>query len=263
MQKKSGFWGVFLVVAFLCVVILGLSLSGRLKFLSFLEKPTAAIQSFSYNLFRKLPFVSEDLKSKRLKEKNLELLGRVADYEKLQKENAALSDQFQTAYPADHELLQAEVISAPGFIPGVSIPNILILNKGSRDGLKTGQAVVVKNNLVGLIAKVSVNLSEVNALNNPSSFFTAKTENGAAGVVKNQGGLTLDNVLLSESIKEGELVLTKGDIDSEGAYVPPDLVIGKIISVEKNPSALFQKAKIESFVDFTKLNTTFVYLGVK
>ncbi|MDO8639533.1 MAG: rod shape-determining protein MreC, partial [bacterium] len=89
----------------------------------------------------------------------------------------------------------------------------------------------------------------------------AKTENGAVGIIKGGGGsLTLGNVLLSENINSGEFVLTYGDINQEGIGVPQDLIIGKITEIEKNPSDLFQKAKVESFVDFASLLTVFVYI---
>lgn len=262
MKRKENFLPAFLIVTFLCIVILTLSLSGNLRFLSFLEKPTSGIQSFFYNVFQKIPFAQEDLKIKGLKEKNLELLNKIVDSEKLKRENAALSDQFQTSYPRSSKLFKAEIIGAPSFIPGVSLPTTFIINKGSKDNLKVGQAVVVKDNLVGIISRVSVNLSKVNIINNSPSSFTAKTENGALGVVRGtNGGLILDNVLLSENIKVGEIVLTYGDIDFEGVGIPPNLVVGQIKSVEKSASDLFQKAKIESFVDFTRLLTIFVYLG--
>ncbi len=261
MKRKENFLPAFLVVAFLCIIILVLSLSGNLKFLtSLLEKRTAQIQGITFSIFHNLPFISGDSKIKKLEESNLELLSRVSDFEKLKKENQALSDQFQTSYPPSYKLLRAQIIGAPGFIPGVSNPITFILNKGSKDNLKVGLAVVIKNNLVGVISAVSVNLSKVNIVNNPVLSFTAKTENGAQGIVKGGASLTLNNVLLSENIKISELVLTKGDINPNGIGTPQDLIVGKIISVEKNASDLFQKAKIESFVDFAKLSTVFIYL---
>ncbi|HZJ18567.1 MAG TPA: rod shape-determining protein MreC, partial [Patescibacteria group bacterium] len=68
----------------------------------------------------------------------------------------------------------------------------------------------------------------------------------------------LDNVLLSENLKKGDIILTKGDIDQEENGYPPDLIIGKIISVDKSPSALFQKADVVSLVDLSKLTTVFI-----
>ncbi len=260
MKRRESFLPAFLVVIVLCVAILILSLSGNLKFFSFLEKPTSAIQSFSYNFFQNLPFISESAKVKKLEEANLELLSRVADFEKLKRENAALSDQFQTSYPQSVKLLKAEIIGAPSFVPGISTPTFFILNIGAKDNVKKGSAVVVKDNLIGTIVQVSVNLSKVSLINSSLSF-TAKTQNGAVGIVKGGGSLTLENVLLSENIIIGELVLTKGDVNQDGIGIPADLIVGKIKSVEKNPSDLFQKAEVESFVNFVNLSTVFVYIG--
>lgn len=265
MKRKENFWPAFLAVIFLCIVILVLSLSGNLKFLSsFLEKGTSAVQSVIFGAFQKMPFISESAKIKKLEETNLELLSRVAIFEKLKKENAALSDQFQTSYPQSIQLLQAQIIGALGFIPGVSVPNVFILNKGAKDNVKIGSAVVIKDNLVGVISQISTNLSKVVVVNNPLSSFTAKTQSGAVGIVKGgEESLTLGSILLSENIMGGELVLTKGDINSDGVGIPPYLVVGKITSVEKNPSDLFQKAKVESFVNFINLSTVFVYVQIK
>jgi len=264
MQRRENFWPAFLVVLFLCVVILILSLFGKLKFLSsFLEKGTSAVQSFSTNTFQKLSFTSGNKEIKKLKDENLSLLSKIVDYERLKKENSALLDQFKTAYPTSYNLLEAAVIGMSSFIPGVSTPSDFIINKGSKDNLKVGMAVVIKNNLVGIISKVSENIARVNLINNSSSSFTAKTQNGVTGVFKGGVSLTINNVLLSESIKTGELVLTKGSINSDGIGIPPDLVVGEIISVDKKPSELFQKAEMKSFVDFVSLSTVFVYTQIK
>ncbi|MDP2638201.1 MAG: rod shape-determining protein MreC, partial [Candidatus Levybacteria bacterium] len=222
MKRKTSFLPTFLVVIFLCIIILVLSLSGNLKFLtSFLEKGTSVVQAVTFGVFQKLPFVAVDEKVRKAEEKNLDLLSRLADFEKIKRENAALSDQFQTSYPQSSSLLEAQIIGAPGFVPGVSLPRYIILNKGSKDNVKKGEAVVVKNNLIGVIADVSDNLSKVNIVNNSSLSFTAKTESGAIGVVKGEdGNLTLENVLLSENMKSKELVLTYGDMELNGIGMP-------------------------------------------
>ena len=263
MKRREGFLTAFLIAAFLAILILVLSVSGKLKFLSFLEKGTAQIQGITFSIFSNLPFFAVDTRIKKLEEDNLRLLSRISDFEKLKRENQALSDQFQTSYPSSYQLLEVQIIGAPSFVPGVSAPNIFILNKGSKSNIKVGNAVVLGNNFLGIVIKISDNLAKINTVNNSSSSFTVKTESGAVGIVRGGGNLALSNVLLSENLRKGELVLTKGDIGQDGVGIPPDLVVGKITEIEKNPSDLFQTAEIKSFVDFTKLSAVFVYLGVK
>jgi len=161
--------------------------------------------------------------------------------------------------------LPSNVVGAPGFIPGLSVPFNLIIDKGSKDNVKVGMGVVVGNNLVGKIVQTSFFLSKVSLVTDPSLSLSSKTTSNAAGVIKGvEGGkMVLDNVILSESLKNGDFVLTNGDINLDGVGLPPDIIIGKIISIEKNPSALFQKAKVESLLNFTKLSKVFVVMGYK
>jgi rod shape-determining protein MreC len=261
MKRKTGFLSTFLVVFFLCVLILVLSVSGKLNFISsFLGKGTSVISSATFNIFQKLPFASESKRVKELESEKLELASRVANLEKLKKENQALSDQFRVPYPQSAQLLETDIIGMSSFIPGVSVPNSFIIDKGSRDNLKVGLAIIIKNNLIGIISRVSSNIAEVKIVNNSSISFTAKTQNGVVGIIKGGDVLTLDGILLSENIKTGEIVLTKGDVNNDGIGIPPDLVVGKITSVEKNPSSLFQRAKVESFINFINLSTVFIFM---
>jgi rod shape-determining protein MreC len=264
MRKKEGFWGVGFLVLFLCIVLIAFSFFGKTNIFSFLEEPASGIQNTSHGIFQNLPFAGVDEQIEKLKEENLNLRKQLKDQEKIEKENAALRDQFETAFPSSYDLIPADVIGAPGFIPGISSPDSLVLNKGSKDGLEKGLAVVFKDNLVGIIEKVSKNISRVRLTTDPSSSFTAKTESLAEGIVKGAGGaIVFENVLLSYEINAQEIVLTKGDVDENSIGTPPDLVIGRIKSVDKKASELFQKAKIESFIDFKSLSKVFVYSGIE
>ena len=240
-----------------------LSLGGHLKIASLLlEKIASPVGSVVYSVFHKLPFVSEDQQTKKLTDKNLSVVVQLSEIQKLKKENSALRDQFQTSEPKSYSLLPASIIGAPSFIPGVTTPTNFIVDKGQQDKVKIGHAVLFKNNLVGKIIETSSNLSKVELIVNNNSLLTAKTQEGAVGVIKGDGrGMTLDNVLLSENIKVGDLVTTKGDIIFNGLGYPQDLIVGKIMSVDKNPSSLFQKARVESFVNLNKLYMVFIIMN--
>ena len=96
--------------------------------------------------------------------------------------------------------------------------------------------------------------------------FPAKTsQTNAIGVLKGSGNNTmvLDNVVLSDDLKVGDLVVTAMDQDIKSQGFPPNFIIGKIISVEKNPSSLFQRASLSGLVDVTKLSFVFVITGTK
>ena len=261
MQKKEKFFAVFFIFLLLSIIIIGLSFYGLLSGSQpFLEKTISFLPKTVYAVFQGLPLVFEKEEIKRLKDKNLELASKLADQEKLRKENTALLSQFQTQYPSSDNLLPARIVGAPGFIPGITTASELILDKGDRDKVEAGQSVVFKNNLVGKVTRTSYYLSKVDLVTNPSVTFPVEAQNGAVGIVKGGGRdkMTLDNVLPSEDLKIGDLVLTKGDVDVSGAGFPPNLIVGEIRSIEKIPTAIFQKAEVISLVDFNKLSIVFV-----
>lgn len=226
----------------------------------FLEKGVSFAPKTVYGLFQSLPFVSEGERINKLKSENLELISKLVELEKLRKENTALLSQFQTQDGRVDNLLPVRIVGAPGFIPSVTQPLELILDKGERDNVAVGQGVVFKNNLIGKVSKTSYNLSKVEVVTNPLASFPAKTIGNSVGIVRGEGEgkMTLSNVLPSENLKIGDLVLTKGDIDINGIGIPPDLIVGRIQSIEKIPTAIFQKAEVKSLVDFSKLSTVFI-----
>lgn len=263
MRKKERLVFTFFIFLFLSIVILALSIFGKLLGpQSFLEKGVSFLPKTFYEFFQGLTFVSESQQIKKLKDENLILVSKLVNQDKLQKENAALLSQFQTQDVQALSLLPAQIIGAPGFIPGVTTPSNFILDKGAKDNVKVGDSVVVKNNLVGKISKVSPYLSKVDIVTSPSVSFTAKTINGTIGVVKGAGGdkITLDNVLPSQNLEKNDLVLTKGSVDLDGTGIPADLVVGKIQSIEKVPTAIFQRAEVKSLINFTEQSIVFIVI---
>lgn len=255
---------VVALFAFLSVILILLSGAGKLKFLegtfSWLFSPAQKVAS---SIFHIGPSSKSEVEE--LRRENSELLDRLKDQALLESENKALRDQFEIEYPRSTDLLPAKVIGRPGFVPGVSNPEYFILDVGTKDGVKMGAAVIFGTNLVGRIANTNFRTSKAELITNSSSSFTAKAvsyadSREAIGIVKGSGSeeIVLGNVLLSSVIRKDDLVLTKGDIDEKGAGFPPNLIVGKIISVEKKPSDLFQRGQVRSPVDFSSMDEVFV-----
>lgn len=197
----------------------------------------------------------------KLEEENRRLTKLLVDQEVLQKDNNALRDQFQTTTPKSTQLLPAQIIGQQTILATVSTPTVFVLDKGEKDGVKVDQAVVSKDMLVGRVKKTAGSTSIVELTTSPGFLLTGKTiKSGATGIVKGQGNgkIALENVVLSEELTVGDSVVTKGDISLSGDGTLPNLVIGKITSVEKQPSALFQKAEITPLGDFSTLSMIFI-----
>lgn len=257
MKGSKNFVLVFFVFLILSIILLLIPGSFLYPITSFFSKP-------AYSLLSKFPYFGVSSENQKLKEENNFLRTKLSNWQKLISENKALHDQFLTANPRSFDLLPSSVIGAPRFLPGLSSPDTYIINVGSRNNVKIGNAVVFKDNFVGRISKVTDYLSQVTLITNPNFKFTAKTTSGVLGIVKGEGNedIVFDNVLLSEDLAKGDFVVTGADLQIDFSGLPSGLFIGKITSVEKNPSGLFQKGKIESLLDFSKIQTVFVVTGL-
>jgi rod shape-determining protein MreC len=262
MQKKPSFVWIFLVILLISLAVLAVSGLGILRPVEpIFQIVLAPIQGSVYKGFNAITSVFSNSKLQKLQEQNQILTKKLVDQDKLIEDNKALRDQFDTKDARSANLIPADVVGAPGFLPGFSVPENYTLDKGEADGIKVGDAVIVGSNLLGRIIKVTRNLSNVQLVTSSTASFTAITlETNALGVVRGQGGgnFILDNVVLSDNLKIGDMVLSKGSVDVEGNGIFPGLVVGKITAVSKNPSDLFQRAKIESAIDFSKVNKVFV-----
>ncbi len=259
MQKRSSLVPIFLSYAFICILFLFLSFGSRLSFLYGLSEILLhPLQASSYAV---LTSYHGGESQDTLKKENTQLRLQLAKLNEMKKEDAALRDQYQTTTVPANKLVPAAILSARTFIPGVSIADTLVIDKGSSDQIKKGAAVVYKDMLLGLVTSVTPHASVVTLVtSNSSSLTAATTKTNAVGIVKGQGRgiMTYELVLLADSLESGDMVVTKGNTDDAGHGLPPGLVIGKLASVHKRASNLFQNAELQTVVDITKLTTVFV-----
>ncbi len=266
MKVRENIGFIFFILLLLSVLIFFFSKTGFLKNqISIFNSFTAFFSKPSYNFFSRLTSFPENGQVKKLQEENLSLIKTIANQERLIAENKSLHDQFLQQNPKSLNLLSANVVGAPRFLPGITWPESFVIDVGEKDKVKVGNAVILRDNLIGKITETSDFLSQVILITNPSSRFAAKTIQGALGVVKGEGNqdMVLDNILLSDSLEKGNFVVTTGDLALDGSGIPSDLIVGKITSVDKNPSSLFQQGKLESLVNFSKISEVFVVVGLK
>lgn len=253
MQKRKGFFPVFLVLLGISVLLFLLGRFGALGGVrGIFESATVPLQKAVFGTIRSR---DETADVSKLREENSRLAAQLAKKTEMEADNKALRDQFQTANPNPRTLLPASVIGALG--------TKLTIDRGSKDNVKKGSVVVVNDNLVGLVDKVTTRQAIVNLITREGISFTAKTlKSSSLGILKGQEGvLIFDNVVLTERLEKDDLVITKGNISEDGPSFPPDLVVGKIVSINKKASNLFQSAEVESLVDFSRLTTVFVIIG--
>lgn len=262
MKRREKFVHIFLLFFAFAFLLFIFSQSGFVKDTTgLLEQVTGPLRKGTFSLFSgKESTVTED----KLREQVKSLQVQVAKYQALEKDNKALRDQFESADVSSQELLPAKVVGFVTFIPGVSPVEQLVIDKGERDGVRAGDVVVFKNNLVGKIIITYPHVSKVNLVSQKDTSLTAETSRTSAiGLVQGKGAeeIVLGNVVLADKLEKEDLVITKGDVSEKGSGYPPDLVIGKIVAVHKRASDLFQVAEVQSLVNFSKLKMVFVIRG--
>lgn len=256
MQKRQNalpVFGIFLVLSLFVFFILGK--------ITFFSSPLFTLQGGLFQLSHLPGNLFVDKKTNDLQAENHELMAQLVKLQQLQQDNAALRDQFETTAIPNKQLIPSQVIGDPQFVPGVSEPEVLVVDKGKADGVAIGDTVVYKTNLLGSITQVTAHASFVTLASNKATSFTAKTSaTNAQGVLTGQGNgvMVLGNVVLSEKLQVGDMVLSSGGQDISGKGMPPGLIVGKIVSVDKKASNLYQSASVQSLLDITKLTTVFV-----
>lgn len=196
-----------------------------------------------------------------LKSENQKLYAEVASLQSVVNGNQAQSNVSLTCQNSGFKLLMAGVIGLEG-------QDVLSINKGSADGISEGMPVISQQNvLFGKILKVYKNFSQVMLISNKNSIVNVKvqqediTKPEIDGVVKGSGGLGayLDLVPVDSKINPQDVLVTSA---IEGSF-PKDLLVGKIVQINKNDQKPFQQAQISLFFDVKSADNLFVITNYK
>ncbi len=133
----------------------------------------------------------------------------------------------------------------------------IFIDKGIRNHIKKGMAVVTYKGLVGRIKQVYYNRSKVILLTDRSFSIGAMIERSRnTGILSGSGGgfCYLNYLPLSADVKVGDRVITVGF----GGTFPKGIAIGKVVKVERKP--LYITAVVLPYVDLSRLEEVFVIL---
>lgn len=134
----------------------------------------------------------------------------------------------------------------------------IIIDKGFDDGVRVGMPVEAARGLVGQVYRVSNNASQVALLTESASAIPVRLgTTRATGILRGagRGALpTIDWIDLRYQVEAGEQVITSG----LGGKFPENLVIGRIVSVDRNEAELFQSAVVQPAADLNAIEKVFV-----
>ncbi len=170
----------------------------------------------------------------------------------------SLLDYKQAAVQFD--LVAASVIGRES----ASWSSVILINRGTLDGVANNMPVVTELGLVGHVMESSLNSAKVQLMIDPrSSVGTLIQRPGSrvAGIVegdiKNPAHPRMVNIPKDSDVKVDDMVVTSGF----GGVYPKGLVVGKVVAIHNEEGGLLQFAEIETSVDFQKLEDVAVIVA--
>lgn len=186
-----------------------------------------------------------------LRKDNADLIGVKA-------ENARLTQllNFKNAHSA-LEVVTGKVISRDLG----DFKDVLLIDKGTDDGLRINMSVITGSGLVGIIDGCYPHMSKVLLINSPRNRIGGMNLRGdsrVAGIVNGVAGsdmtLEMRNMARNADLLPGDTIVTSG----YSGYHPAGIIIGNIEEVQMDEGGLTKKATIAPAVDFYKLEEVMV-----
>ncbi|PIR13365.1 rod shape-determining protein MreC [Candidatus Falkowbacteria bacterium CG11_big_fil_rev_8_21_14_0_20_39_10] len=193
-----------------------------------------------------------------LKKERNKLIAEKTKLEFVREENEKLRQYLKFFTTENYNYVLANVISQNVFIDAQKQNQYIIIDKGRKDGLADGLAVLDGQGvLVGKIAEVEENISKVFLVTNQDCKLAVLIQNQAAGQERTAGiaqgdlGLTvkLDFIPQTQKIEIGQLAVTSGLEEK----IKRGLVIGKIVQVNSGSNEVWQTAVIEPLANLNEL----------
>ncbi|MDG1252698.1 MAG: rod shape-determining protein MreC [Schleiferiaceae bacterium] len=161
--------------------------------------------------------------------------------------NAVDSNQF--------EWLSAEVIYSTSQL----LNNVLILNRGSKDGIAVGQGVLSSEGVLGVVSQASPHFAKIISLLHSESRISGVTmRSGHFGTVVWHGGaaneLEFEDIPLDAQMQIGDTVVT----DARSAIFPEGWPIGWVIAVESDSSSYTQSATLKMWGGVSRQQAAYV-----
>jgi len=136
----------------------------------------------------------------------------------------------------------------------------LTIDRGARDGVAKGAAVLAPAGVVGQVFLVGSRTARVLLITDHNSGLDAIVQRTRArGIIEGAlgEGCALKYVKRTEDLVGGDVIVTSG---VDGIF-PRGLPVGQIVTVDKRGQGLFQDASVTPFVDFERLEEVLVTRG--
>jgi len=152
-----------------------------------------------------------------------------------------------------YPIVSANVI---GGSPSLLRSEVVIVDRGSRDGISQGMPVASSEGIVGKVLTVGNKSSEILLITDPVSAIDAFVHRTRVrGIVKGAGGeCTMEYIEQNSDISVGDKIISSG---KEG-FFPKGVIVGTVTNIETKGS--FLSAEVSPFVDLESLEEVVIIL---
>ena len=131
--------------------------------------------------------------------------------------------------------------------------NYITINKGSKNNIHTGMAVLSNNGIAGKVVQTSANYAVVKSILSKRFAVSAKLKDGSIGKIIwddfDTKYVTLDDISQSVKVMPGDSVFTSGF-----SSFPENILIGRLASVQGSESGTSFSFKVLLSTNFKKLH---------
>lgn len=266
LQKKAVILGVAVIAVFL---LASLAARGKYQF-PFTERlVTTALAPIEFvttkigNSFRNIGLSTSELitvyrDNQALRAENEQLRQTDINVTEVVAENARLRAllDYKKGAPQFDFVTAAVIARDPG-----TWTNIILINKGSADGIAKDMPVVTQQGLVGSVVTVYNTTAKVQLILDPRSAVGAlvqRPESRVAAIVEGNSTSTqtprMVNLARDADVVKGDKIITSGF----GGIYPKGLYIGEVLDIVNEEGGLLKYAVLKPGVDFDRLEEVFV-----
>jgi len=216
---------------------------------------TFVIKTIQGTFHRYVFLVNLEKENRMLKQKVAELQGETHQMKEMQLANERLKQLLQFREKNSPPMIGAEVI---GRDPSSWFKSVTV-DKGERDGVKKGMAVISPAGIIGQILKTAPHSATVLLITDYNSAVDSIVQRTRAKAIvegKGENRCQLKYLLRTEEVAVGDAVVTSG----LGGNFPKGLMVGEVKKVDKKGHGVFQYAELVPSVDMTELEEVFVIM---
>ena len=197
-----------------------------------------------------------------LRDENARLTADNARAEEIKRENDQLTALLQLRSGYDFDTVASAVIGRDS----QEFRRLIVLDKGSDDGIRVGDVVIASGGaLAGRVSEVGSDSASVVLLTDAESTVIGQlVSNAATGEVVGQlgGVLVMNQIDSSEKVTLGDEVVTAGLELASGirSPYPKGLLIGQVVDVRLDANDVVQTAFLQPTADLDKLEYVLVIL---